>query len=153
MKQYFPAPATPSCAVIHAEPHPAEISAPLQLRRERSQFAYKTAEEIRHDLCGFPPSCIEAALRFRKTEAPEALFAMLPGFIEFHLPSGATKLPRRINDEHRLNQDLGLDSLSLAEMAFKIDDLFGLAIETREMAGIATVGDLKAFLLGKLAHA
>jgi acyl carrier protein len=35
-------------------------------------------------------------------------------------------------------------------MAFKMDELFGIPIEIREVAGIATVGDLKAFLRRKL---
>ncbi len=114
------------------------------------RFAARSVEEIRDDLWGFSDSCIAAALRFQATGAPEALFAMLPGLIEFHLPGGAAKLPGKLADEHRLKQDLGLDSLSLTEMAFKMDEVLGISIEIREMAGIETVGELKAFILGKL---
>jgi hypothetical protein len=35
-------------------------------------------------------------------------------------------------------------------MAFLLSDLLGLSIETRDVAGVMTVGDLKAFLKGKL---
>jgi len=73
--------------------------------------------------------------------------------IEFHLPSGAGRIPAELNDDDRLKQDLGLDSLSLTEMAFKLDELLGVRIEIREVVGIETVGDLKSFLLEKLDHA
>ena len=116
-------------------------------------FAAKTPEQITADLMGFPSACLDAALRFSETGAVDALIEMLPGMIEFHLPSGAAKPPAVLEDELRLNQDLGLDSLALTEMAFKLDDLFGIPIETREMAGVQTVGDLKSFLLRKLAQA
>jgi acyl carrier protein len=70
--------------------------------------------------------------------------------IEFHLPNGAAKPPAQLKDSLRLNQDLGLDSLALTEMAFKLDDLFGIPIETREVMGVETVRDLKSFLRRKL---
>jgi len=75
---------------------------------------------------------------------------MLPGMIEFHLPSGTGKPPEVLKDDLRLSQDLGLDSLALTEMAFVLDDLFGVSFETREMATVQTVGDLKRFLVRKL---
>jgi acyl carrier protein len=118
-----------------------------------SRFAARTREEIRGDLWGFPKSCIDAAVRFHSSGAPDALVAMLPGMIEFHLPSGAVKPPADLKDDHRLRQDLGLDSLSLTEMAFKMDEVLGVSIEVREVAGIETVGDLKAFIIGKLDQA
>jgi acyl carrier protein len=114
------------------------------------KFAALTPEQIKAELLGFPEPCIDAALRFHSTGDPEDVLAMLPGMIEFHLPGGAPKLTAELGDHLRLNQDLGLDSLSLTEMAFKMDDLFDIAIEIREMTGVETVGDLKAFLLRKL---
>jgi acyl carrier protein len=131
----------------------APLRAPSRPLRIPSRFAARTREEIRGDLWGFPKSCIDAAVRFHSTGAPDALVAMLPGMIEFHLPSGAVKPPADLKDDHRLRQDLGLDSLSLTEMAFKMDEVFGIFIEVRELAGIETVGDLKSFVIGKLDQA
>jgi acyl carrier protein len=113
-------------------------------------YAEKSAEQIRSDLRGFAPSCVEAALRYREDGQFETFARMLPGMIEFHLPNGATKPPAELKDSLRLNQDLGLDSLALTEMAFKLDDLFGIPIETREVMGVETVRDLKSFLRRKL---
>ena len=129
------------------------IDAPAESLRIPAKFAARTSEEIRGDLCGFPKACVDAVLRFQRTGAPEAIAAMLPGMVEFHLPSGAERIPAELNDDDRLKQDLGLDSLSLTEMAFKLDELLGVRIEIREVVGIETVGDLKSFLLEKLDHA
>jgi acyl carrier protein len=133
--------------------HSAQLCAPSRPLCIPSKFAARTPEEIRGDLWGFPKSCIDAAVRFRATGAPDALMAMLPGMIEFHLPSGAVKPPADLKDNYQLRQDLGLDSLSLTEMAFKMDEVLGVSIEIREVVGIETVGDLKAFILGKLDQA
>jgi acyl carrier protein len=133
--------------------HFAPLRAPSRPLCIPSKFAARTREEVHADLWGFPKSCIDAAVRFHSTGAPDALIAMLPGMIEFHLPSGAVKPSADLKDDHRLKQDLGLDSLSLTEMAFKMDEVLGLSIEVREVAGIETVGDLKAFILGKLDQA
>lgn len=116
-------------------------------------FTTKSPEQIKADLTGFPSGCVEAAVRYRETGSFDALVAMLPGMIEFHLPQGTAKPPAVLNDGLRLNQDLGLDSLALTEMAFKLDDLLGVPIETREVIGVESVGDLKAFLHRKLSPA
>ena len=127
-------------------PHRGAVAVPCA-------FAAKTPETIKADLAGFPAPCIDAALRFHDHVEADALMAMLPGMIEFHLPAGMAKPPAVLADGLRLNEDLGLDSLALIEMAFKMDDLFGIPIETREMAGIETVGNLRAFLMRKFNHA
>lgn len=111
----------------------------------------KSVDEIRGDLTGFPDATVEAIIRFRSEHSIEALRAMLPGFIEFHLPRGTPRPPAVLADDLRLTQDLGLDSLALTEMAFKFDELFGVMIETREVTGIRTVGELVVFLKTKFA--
>lgn len=113
-------------------------------------FASRSDNEMRASLKGFSAECLESAFYFQKDGTFESLTRMLPGMIAFHLPQKAPRPPSLLEDHLRLSEDLGLDSLALAEMAFKMDELFGIPIETREVAGIATVGDLKAFLSRKL---
>lgn len=104
---------------------------------------------IRQGLVGFSQATVDAALRFHAEGTVDAMRAMLPGFIEFHLPRGSQRPPAVLADHLRLTQDLGLDSLALIEMAFKLDELFGVVIETREVTGINTVGELVTFLKTK----
>jgi acyl carrier protein len=115
-------------------------------------FAAKSAEQITQDLLGFPAPCVEAALRFHEAGwSDEVLDMMLPGMIEFHLPRGAARPPEGLADTMSLRDDLGLDSLSLAEMAFKLEELFEIRVESSDVAKVKTVGDLKAFLKNRLA--
>ncbi len=114
------------------------------------EFTVKSAAQIQEELLGFPAACIEAALRYQASGAFADFTAMLPGMITFHLPRGAAPLPDPLEDTVRLHQDLGLDSLSLTEMAFKLDDVFGVSLETTDMIGVVTVGDLKTLLQRKL---
>lgn len=116
-----------------------------------SEFAGKSPEQIRAQLRGLPASTVDAALRYRESGNLDDLFAMLPGLIAYHLPRGSKSPPEVLSDDLRLSQDLGLDSLALSEMAFKMDELFDLRIETNEVMGLETVGALKAFLSSKLA--
>ena len=113
-------------------------------------FASKSPAQVTGELQGFAPSCVDAALRYRESGEFDDFCAMLPGMIAFHLPSGAALPPEVLTDGLRLNQDLGLDSLALTEMAFKLDDLLGIQIETRDVFGMETAGALKAFLKGRL---
>ena len=116
-------------------------------------FGTKSAGQISEELLGFPPSCRAAALRYHELGDFADLGAMLPGFIAFHLPSGTAHPTEPLTDNLRLQEDLGLDSLALTEMAFKMEDLFGITVETREVMKVQTVGDLKAFLKRQLTAA
>lgn len=116
-------------------------------------FANKTAGQIRDELRGLPQSTVEAALRFHSDGRIESFFDMLPGMIAWHLPRGAAKPPEALEDGMRLSQDLGLDSLALMEMAFKLDDLLGVRIESSEVKGTVNLDELKALLENKLGEA
>jgi acyl carrier protein len=115
-----------------------------------AKFAAKSPTQIADELLGYEPACVAAALRYRESGAFEDFIAMLPGIIAFHLPRGAPKPPDVLTDEMRLVPDLGLDSLALTEMAFVLDEMFDLSMETRDVFGVMTVGDLKAFLKGRI---
>ena len=113
-------------------------------------FLAKSDASIRGELAGFHPATVEAVLRLRECATVDALRAVLPGMIAFHLPRDKPPPPEPLLDEMRLREDLGLDSLALTEMTFKIEELTGVPIEIREVSGIASVGALIAFLEKKL---
>ena len=115
-----------------------------------ADFLAKSEARIREELAGFTPATIAAVLHLRECATSEAVCAILPGMIAFHLPSGKPPPPEPLPDEMRLREDLGLDSLALTEMAFKIEELIGVRIEIREVSGITSVGGLLAFLENKL---
>lgn len=56
-----------------------------------------------------------------------------------------------LRDEQRLMEDLGFDSLAVAETVFFFEDLFKVSIQTSEIMELGTVGQLRAFVARKLA--
>lgn len=116
----------------------------------RRPLGERSQAQVRAALRGFPADCIEAALRYRVTGHIDDALAMLPGMIIVHLPRGSTPPPRELSDALRLDEDLGLDSLALMEMAFRLEDFLGLTIESGDVAVVDTVGDLRRFLAARL---
>lgn len=57
------------------------------------------------------------------------------------LPDDAT-----ITSEASLQEDLGLDSIGLAEAAFLVEDLFGRRLDNAHLLSITTVADLRTCL-------
>ena len=110
----------------------------------------KTEEALRHELRGFPASAVEAVLSLREEFTAERLRAAMLGILEFYLPKSGARSLAGVSDEARLSEDMGADSLSLAEAAFKLDELLTVPIETHETVQVKTVGALHALLCHKL---
>jgi acyl carrier protein len=113
-------------------------------------FLNKSDDQIRRDLAGMPSSVLTATLRLRETGDLAHLMALLPGLINYHLPPVKSPPPEPLPLDLRLREDIGLDSLALSELAFKLDEVFAVPIETHEVAHVITVQDLQDFLRGKL---
>ncbi len=48
--------------------------------------------------------------------------------------------PAEIRPEHRLIEDLGVDSVALLDLAVGLETRLGRAVDETELAGLATVG-------------
>ena len=68
----------------------------------------------------------------------------------FYRPKTHTATLDTLPLETRFREELGIDSLTLTEMVFKLDELLGVTIELREVAHVQTLGELQEFLRGKL---
>ena len=110
----------------------------------------KSDEDLRTELRGFPPSALDAVMTLRGDFTPVRLRAAMLGLLQFYLPKTNARSLADVPDDARLSEDLGVDSLTLAEAAFKFDELLGVPIETHETAQVKTVGELHALLCRKL---
>ncbi len=63
-----------------------------------------------------------------------------------HLKRDVTKI--RLEDD--LRKDLGLDSLAMIELLFKIEEAFDLEIPNEDLSEITTVGDVIAYVERRL---
>ncbi len=108
------------------------------------------SEQTRQQLAGFPEGAISAVLGWHSEKSAGYLRTAVLAVLEFYLPRHLRRSLAEEPDAALLREDLGLDSLALAEATFKLDELLGVPIETREAAGLKTVGELLAFLEAKL---
>ena len=107
----------------------------------------------RAPLARFPEDVRDAFARFLAVGDVAALdtvlFAVVRDFLPRKNPSAAGPLP----DNARLIEDLGFDSLAIAEIVFFMEDLFLIKISNAEIQQVRTVGQLRAFVLIKFAAA
>jgi len=98
-------------------------------------------------LARFPEPVRRAHGQFLETGDPEALDTVILGIVFDHLPaSRRTPGKPQPEDSARLIEDLGFDSLALAEVVFMIEDLYRVAISNEQLMTLATIGDLRTFV-------
>ena len=95
----------------------------------------------------FPLEVRDAFRRFRAGGSPADLDAVVTAVLREHMPRPAAG---PLDNGARLIEDLGYDSLAVAEMIFFFEDLFAVRIENRELLGVRTVGEVRAFVSRKL---
>ena len=59
----------------------------------------------------------------------------------------------RITEEHHLRDDLGLDSMAVIELLYKIEETFNIQIPDQDLAGMSTVRSVAAYVQGRLTPA
>jgi acyl carrier protein len=101
---------------------------------------------LREALKRCSPSTFEAAVQYRKTGNPEHVPAVVIGVIErFVEPDLKAKL-KDADDDLRLIEDLGIDSLTMMEIVILVEDVLQMSINNDELRNLRTVGDVKTFI-------
>jgi len=109
-------------------------------------FAPEDEVALRESLKRCSPSTFEAAVQFRKTGNPEHVPAVVIGVIErFVEPDLRVKL-KDADDDLRLIEDLGVDSLTMMEIVILVEEVLQLTINNDELRNLRTVGDVKTFI-------
>lgn len=109
-------------------------------------FAPEDEAALREALKRCSPSTFEAAVQFRKTGNAEHVPAVVIGVIErFVEPDLRTKL-KDADDDLRLIEDLGIDSLTMMEIVILVEDVLHMSINNDELRNLRTVGDVKTFI-------
>lgn len=109
-------------------------------------FAPEDEAALRESLKRCSPSTFEAAVQFRRTGNPEHVPAVVIGVIErFVEPDLRTKL-KDADDDLRLVEDLGIDSLTMMEIVILVEDVLQMSINNEELRNLRTVGDVKTFI-------
>ncbi len=88
----------------------------------------------------------EAAAQFRKTGNTEHLPAIVLGIIERYVEPDLRGKLRDADDDIRVIEDLGLDSLTMMEIIILVEDVLQLSVNNEELRYLRTLGDIKTFI-------
>lgn len=96
------------------------------------------------------PATYEAALRYRYSGDISALPVLVRGLVErFVEPELRPRLQAPANEELRLAEDLGLDSLTMMEMVLLAEDILQITVSADELRHFRSLGDIMRFTVGK----
>lgn len=97
-------------------------------------------------LAKFPAEVKEAYSKYRATGDPEAVQLIVMAALQDFLPKREGQKGPIPQDDQRLIEDLGYDSLAVAETVFFLEDLFDVKIGNEDLLKLETVGELRAFV-------
>jgi acyl carrier protein len=92
---------------------------------------------------GFPPEVVAAYLAYAESGAPALLNPVVLGVLQFYLANPPTEPLVALPGSTRLVEDLGCDSLTMVDMVFLSESLFGIKLADDELAKVVTLDDLQ----------
>ena len=101
---------------------------------------------IRSSLKRCSEQTVLAALSFQKKQDPELVPIIALGIIERFLEPEIRPRLQENNDNLRLVEDLGVDSLTMVEIVILTEEVLSLKIENEELTDLRTIADLKTFI-------
>jgi acyl carrier protein len=101
-------------------------------------------------LAKFSPEVKAAYARYVSDADPAAVQTIVLAALADFMPKRTLEVVTTPSDEQRLIEDLGYDSLAVAETVFFLEDLFNVKIGNRDLLDLRTVGELRNFVVVKL---
>lgn len=101
---------------------------------------------LRESLKRCSPETLQAALEFRKSKDASHLPVIVLGVIErFVEPEHHARL-KEADEDLRVVEDLGIDSLTMMEVVILVEEVLNVSIANEELRNLRTVGDIKTFI-------
>ena len=123
------------------EPHTASEHSSSQLSEQAAEALTPFSTKVR-----------EAFLRYLAQRDMAAADEVVIEILKDHVPSRkVAQIPAKLTDESTLIGDLGIDSVSIADAVFVIEEVFDVSIPNKDLVNLRTVGDLRHYLRDKLA--
>jgi acyl carrier protein len=109
-------------------------------------FTAEDESAIREALKRCSSATVEAALQFRKTHDATHVPVVVIGVIERFVEPGLRSKLHEAEDDLRIVEDLGIDSLTMMEIVILVEDILQMQINNDELRNLRTVGDVKLFI-------
>lgn len=97
------------------------------------------------------PATYEAALAFRRTGDLGFLPVVIHGIIERYVEREVRSRMVTADDNLRLVEDLGLDSLTRMEIVLLAEDVLPISIDNEDLCQLRTLGDVKQRMAERVA--
>jgi acyl carrier protein len=106
---------------------------------------------LRIILQGYPEATIAACAEYQRSRDVEALNRAIAGVVEHHLSQPPDQPVAAMPGSTKLVADLGIDSITMVEMACVFEDVMGTQLPDEELVKAVTLDDLRAVLRNLLA--
>ena len=112
--------------------HPSETLDPHLKEHNMPQAPLErlSVQEIDYLLRGFPEAAVSSAQELRRRFDEQVLEDCLFGLLSFYFPKDSEPVEIEQRPVARLREDLGLDSLALAEAMFKVEECCSMCMST-----------------------
>lgn len=104
-------------------------------------------DNLRESLKRCSPETLEATFAFRNegdhTMAPVVIIGIIERFCE---PEVRPRLKEPGADELQIQDDLGVDSLTMVDIVMLVEEALEISIDNSELADLRTIGDVKTFV-------
>jgi len=117
-----------------------------QTPNQSKAFTAEDESALRESLKRCSSAAVEAALQFRKTHDATHVPAVVIGVIERFVEPGLRPKLHTADDDLRMVEDLGIDSLTMMEIVILVEDVLQMQINNEELRNLRTVGDVKTFI-------
>tara|TARA_B110000483_G_scaffold229872_1_gene294435 strand:+ start:201 stop:1154 length:954 start_codon:yes stop_codon:yes gene_type:complete len=116
------------------------------LEAARKPFTVGDETALRDSLKRCSPATIEAAIAYRQTDEASHLPAVIIGVIERFVEADLRSKLKQADDELRLVEDLGIDSLTMMEIVILVEDVLQMQINNEDLRNLRTLGNIKVFI-------
>jgi acyl carrier protein len=126
----------------------------MSLSESSSASTAANSSDAAHALMRHFPDDVRAAYkRFAATRSADDADIVILAAVVDHIPDKARRSAGTPADEQKLIEDLGFDSVAIAELVFFLEDLFQMKISNEEILQVRSVGDMRRFVRQKIAAA
>lgn len=129
-----------------AQTTPPNLDSAQSLARVAAGLLPGDEAELRKALRHCSPSTCEAAIQFRRHGQPADLYAIVYGVIERYVEPDLRHRMREAHGDLRLAEDLGLDSLTLMQIVFRLEEVLVISIRDEELRQFRTLGEIRRLI-------